>query len=195
MVNTMRKILHESLINIPANVKIMNKSRLVTVTGPRGTLRRSFRHLAVDLSVVNEGKQLKAELWWGTRKAIACIRTVTTHIKNMVTGVTKGFLYKMRLVYAHFPISVGIEGAGKEVQIRNFLGEKIVRSVKMFDGVTAARSTDGTKDEITLQGNSIEAVSQSAANIHTCARVKDKDIRKFLDGAYVSHRGLVVKDD
>jgi len=190
----MRKILHDSTINIPDGVKIHIKSRLVTVTGVRGTLRRSFKHLAVDLSVINGGKQLKAELWWGTRKSMACIRTVTTHIKNMITGVTKGFLYKMRLVYAHFPISVGIESAGKEVQIRNFLGEKIVRTVKMFEGVVASRSSE-QKDEIIIQGNDIDAVSQSAANVHIIAKVKSKDIRKFLDGVYVSSKGMVVKED
>jgi len=190
----MRKILHDSVIDIPAGVKIHIKARTVTVTGARGTLRRDFRHQAVDLSVIDGGKKLKAEVWFGTRKAMACVRTITTHIKNMITGVTKGFLYKMRMVYAHFPISVGIENSGKEVQVRNFLGEKIVRTVKMFDGVIASRSTD-QKDEIVLQGNSVDAVSQSAANIHTCAKVKSKDIRKFLDGLYVSTKARIVKDD
>jgi hypothetical protein len=37
--------------------------------------------------------------------------------------------------------SVQIENSGKEVQVRNFLGEKIVRTVNMFDGVTCSRST------------------------------------------------------
>lgn len=27
----------------------------------------------------------------------------------MITGVTKGYEYKMRLVYAHFPININIE--------------------------------------------------------------------------------------
>lgn len=30
-------------------------------------------------------------------------------LQNMITGVTKGFEYKMRLVYAHFPININIE--------------------------------------------------------------------------------------
>ena len=30
--------------------------------------------------------------------------------QNMITGVTKGYEYKMRLVYAHFPININIEG-------------------------------------------------------------------------------------
>jgi len=34
----------------------------------------------------------------------------------------------------------------------------------------------------------------AAANIQQIARVSSKDIRKFLDGVYVSHKGLVIED-
>jgi len=189
----MKTIRAESVIEIPKGVTVYIKSRYVTVKGPRGILRRSFRHLHVDLILQKNGTQLKAELWFGNRLAIACIRTVTSHIKNMITGVTKGYLFKMRMVYAHFPISVTIENEGKEVAIRNFLGEKEVRTVKMFEGVSAERSLDGTKDEIVISGNDLDSVSQSAANIHGAAKVRSKDIRKFLDGVYVSHKGQVLK--
>jgi len=192
---SMKTIYSENTVDIPKNVKIWVKSRHVTVKGPRGMLRRSFRHLAVDLKIVDGGKKLRAEMWFGDRRSKACIRTVTSHIKNMMTGVSKGFQYKMRMVYAHFPISCTIENEGKEVAIRNFLGEKHVRSVVMFDGVKVERSSDGTKDEIILSGNDINKVSQSAANVHIASRVRNKDIRKFLDGVYVSSKGKVVKDD
>lgn len=66
------------------------------------------------------------------------------------------------------------------MQIRNFLGEKFVRECPMAEGVTIALSD--IKDEIILQGNDIEKVSQSAASITDKCRVKEKDIRKFLDG-------------
>lgn len=52
----------------------------------------------------------------------------------MIKGVTKGYEYKMRLVYAHFPINVNIEEA-KRIEIRNFLGEKRVRAVTMLPGL------------------------------------------------------------
>merc|ERR1712137_1207259 len=100
----------------------MGKSRNVKVTGPRGTLERSFKFLKLDLKVIgNKQKKVRAELWFGNKKAIACVRSVTSAIKNMIVGVTKGYEYKMRLVYAHFPIKVSIENAGKLVEIRNFL--------------------------------------------------------------------------
>merc|ERR1712146_328693 len=72
---------------------------------------------------------------------------------------------------------------GKEVAIRNFLGERVVRTVPMAEGVEIERSAD-VKDELILRGNDINGVSQTAANIQQITLVKNKDIRKFLDGVY-----------
>jgi len=188
------QILSSNTINIPPNVKVVVKGRKVTVTGPLGTLSQDFSHLTLDLQIIDGGKKLRAELWFGQRKAIASIRTCTSQIANMITGVTKGYLYKMRMVYAHFPIAIGIEDNGKKVAVRNFLGEKKTREVIMAPGVTASRSAD-VKDEIVVSGNDLNCVSQSAANIQQIARVTTKDIRKFLDGVYVSHRGLLNEDE
>jgi large subunit ribosomal protein L9e len=190
----MKQILQSKTISIPNGVKVELKGRKVKVTGPRGELSRDFSHLNLDLKLINKGKQLRAELWFGSRKQIACIRTLTSHVQNMITGVTKGFQYKMRLVYAHFPIAIGIEDDGKKVAVRNFLGEKVIREVPLFDGVSVERSND-VKDEITLTGNDIYNVSQSAANIHAIARITSKDIRKFLDGVYVSQKGVIQSDE
>jgi len=74
------------------------------------------------------------------------------------------------------------------VEIRNFLGEKAVRHVKMLNGVTVSESK-AQKDELLLTGNDIDNVSQSAASIQGICRVRNKDIRKFLDGIYVSDKG------
>lgn len=61
--------------------------------------------------------QLRVRKWFGVRKEIAAIRTVCSHIQNMVKGVTKGFRYKMRSVYAHFPINVTIQDGGRTVEV------------------------------------------------------------------------------
>ena len=84
----------------------------------------------MDLQIVKvkaEGREDKVKLavWHGARKHVACLRTVRSLIENMITGVTKGFRYKLRAVYAHFPINVIIQDGGKAVEIRNFLGEKV----------------------------------------------------------------------
>jgi len=111
-----------------------------------------------------------------------------------VRGRAQGFAYKMRFVYAHFPINVAIVDKDTVVEIRNFLGEKIVRRIKCHEGVTVKRSTD-VKDEIVLTGNDVEKVSLSAALINQACHVKHKDIRKFLDGIYISERGVIGGPD
>jgi len=164
--------------------------RKVTVHGPRGSLSRDFSHTLVDITLWPKRREITVDVWFGNRKEKSCIRSVCTHIENMFTGVTKGYEYKMRFVYAHFPINVVITNEGTVVEVRNFLGEKINRIVPLPVGVKAVRS-DKVKDEIVLSGNDVDDVSQSAAQIHQRCSVKKKDIRKFLDGIYVSESGVI----
>jgi large subunit ribosomal protein L9e len=170
----------------------------VTVKGPRGELKKDLKHLAVSFEKpAKSNNTILISLHHGNRKNVAALRTVKSLIQNMIVGVTKGYKYKMRYVYAHFPINVNIDknketGLG-EVEIRNFIGEKIVRRVTMHPGVEVETSSN-VKDEIVLTGNSLENVSQSAADIQQICRVRNKDIRKFLDGLYVSDRGNITED-
>ncbi|KAK3299048.1 ribosomal protein L6, alpha-beta domain-containing protein [Chaetomium fimeti] len=192
----MRYIHSEETLEVPENVKVSIKSRLVTVEGPRGKLVKDLSHIAVSFSSPKKNL-IGIEIHHGVRKNVAALRTVRTIINNLITGVTKGFKYKMRYVYAHFPINVNLdknaETGNWEVEIRNFIGEKIVRNVVMQPGVEAEISKN-QKDELVLFGNSLEAVSQSAADIQQICRVRNKDIRKFLDGLYVSEKGNVVDE-
>lgn len=192
----MRYIHSEETLEIPEGVKVHIKTRNVTVEGPRGKLTKNLGHLAVSFSCP-EKSVLHIEMHHGSRKNVATLRTVRTLINNMIIGVTKGFKYKMRYVYAHFPINVALEKNKEtglwEVEIRNFLGEKLVRRVTMQPGVDVETSKN-VKDQLELTGNSLENVSQSAADIQQICRVRNKDIRKFLDGLYVSERGNIVED-
>jgi large subunit ribosomal protein L9e len=112
----------------------------------------------------------------------------------MIKGVTVGFEYKMRLVYAHFPINASVSDKKDSIEIRNFLGDKYTRRIKMLEGVQIEVST-AQKDELILSGNDIQNVSQSAASIRHACTVKNKDIRKFLDGIYVSEKGNIIKPE
>ena len=85
--------------------------------------------------------------------------TLMLHYINIMFSL-QGFVYKMRAVYAHFPINCVISNEGKTVEIRNFLGEKYIRRVSMNDGVKITASPN-QKDEFIIEGNDLEAVSQS----------------------------------
>jgi len=193
----MRYIHSEETLEVPENVKISIKSRLVTVEGPRGKLVKDLSHLAVTFVVLKKNL-IGIEIHHGNRKNVATLRTVRTLISNLIIGVTKGFKYKMRYVYAHFPINVNVDKSAEtglwNVEIRNFIGEKIVRNVTLQPGVEVEVSK-AQKDELILSGNSLEDVSQSAADIQQICRVRNKDIRKFLDGIYVSEKGNILAEE
>lgn len=81
-------------------------------------------------------------------------------LTHMCVYFSQGFQYKMRAVYAHFPINCVISNNNKTVEIRNFLGEKYIRKVEMGKGVTISASAK-QKDEFVIEGNDVEAVSQT----------------------------------
>ena len=89
----MRDVLSTEELEIPDGVDVSIKSRLVTVTGPRGTLKKNLRHVNMDIQLkphlVKGKKVLSLAVWQGGRKHVACLRTIRSGINNMIVGVTK----------------------------------------------------------------------------------------------------------
>eukprot|EP00796_Vickermania_ingenoplastis_P005418 gene5418-3904_t len=180
----MVKIASSSTTNIPAGVTVKAAGRKVTVSGPRGTLVKDLSHLQLDFRVNKTASTFSVIRWFGAKIPIATINTAIAHVNNMITGVTKGYRYKVRCAYAHFPINVSVEG--QKVEIRNFLGEKRVRRLDVPATVKVSQTDPSkVKDEIVFDGNDLEEVSRQAALMHQLCLVRNKDIRKFLDGIYV----------
>ena len=173
-------------VEVPKGVSVSCKNRQVVVQGPRGSLSRDFRHAQLQMGV-HDG-EFRVELWFGNRKSVAVCNTIVSAVRNMIKGVTEGFEYRMRAAHAHFPILINVTGSSLE--IRGFLGEKRVRVVTIPKGVNINTDT-GTKDEIAITGNDVNDVSQFAASVQQAVRPKNKDIRKFLDGVYVSKSGAI----
>ena len=192
----MRLVKTERTLDIPEGVTVKMSGRKITVSGPRGELKRDFNHVAkIDLHHDKENNMIVAAMYFPTSKITSALRSTCSNISNLFDGVLYGFEYKMRAVYAHFPININIdEKKGDTVEIRNFLGEKRPRTCKMLPGVKAERSSD-VKDQIVLTGNDIDNVSKSCALIHDSCLVKKKDIRKFLDGMYVSEKRVMKPDE
>jgi len=172
-------------------VRIKTLSRKVNVVGPRGSLSRNFQHVLIQIKIQEKKKKMVLKVWNGKKKNLASLNTVCSHIINLIFGVNFGFEYRMKLVYAHFPINLEIMEKGIGLKIRNFLGEKRTRVVYMSHGVTCFRD-ENLKDEIVLQGNDLNLVSSSASSIQQSCLIKKKDIRKFLDGIYVSKKGKII---
>jgi large subunit ribosomal protein L6 len=170
----------EKSIEIPEGVDVKINGRVVTVAGEKGALTRNFSH--APLSIQKEGQVITIGTEWPRKKEAATVGTITSHIQNMIIGATQGFTYKMKIVFSHFPITVKAEG--KTVLIENFTGERSPRRAKIVgDAKVTVKS-----DDVIIQGTSLEAVSQTAANIEQATKVKIKDPRVFLDGIYVYKR-------
>merc|ERR1712222_502 len=185
-------------MNVSCLVTVDVKARIVTVKGPRGEVKKNFSHLAVELQKMNlkekkrSGIHIRIRMWFGGYKQACSVNTLKSLINNMITGVTEGYRYKMRLVYSHFPINAIVAKTNDSVTIRNFLGGKQDKTIDMI-GQTKVRLTPANemKDELVFEGVDNAALSLCCARVNQVCRTGRKDVRKFLDGIYVSGKGKI----
>jgi large subunit ribosomal protein L6 len=165
---------------VPDDVNVTVANKKVTVKGAKVSLTRDFSY--VPIAIESEGKNVRISAKWPRKKEAALVGTIYSHINNMIVGVTKGYTYKMKIVFSHFPITVKIQG--RSVLIENFTGERRPRLVKILGDVKVKLEPE----DIIISGNNLEEVSQTAANIEQSTKVRRKDPRVFLDGIYVYER-------
>merc|ERR1712127_1079064 len=79
----------------------------------------------VDIKYNKAKGIITVDKWFGKKKELAAIKTVCSHIENLFVGVQRGFKYKMKLVYAHFPVNVGIADNKEHITVMNFIGQKV----------------------------------------------------------------------
>jgi len=167
-------------IHVPDNVDVSLQGKVINVKGAKGNLKRDFSYASV--AIEGEGKDIRIWAKWPRKKEAALVGTIYSHINNMIVGVTKGYQYKMKIVFSHFPITVKTQD--KNVMIENFTGERRPRKIKTVGDVKVKIEAE----DIIIEGMNLEDVSQTAANIEQATRVRRKDPRVFLDGIYVYER-------
>jgi large subunit ribosomal protein L6 len=167
-------------IQVPEDVTVSIASKVVSVNGEKGSLTRDFSF--APISIEAEGKEVRISAKWPRKKESALVGTIYSHINNMITGVTKGYTYKLKIVFSHFPISVKLQG--RSILIENFTGERRARHINIIGDVKVKIEAE----DIIVSGINLEDVSQTAANIEQATRVRNKDVRVFLDGLYIYER-------
>lgn len=173
-------------MTIPKGVSVEIKGRYIKVTGPKGFLERTFKYPFIQLMLKDDAILLKVD--YPKKSDKAAFFTIKSHINNMFTGVTTGYTYKMKVIYAHFPLNLSIKGS--EVVIDNYLGEKFPRKANIVGDVKV--TLDGA--DITVEGISKEQVGQTAGNLEKSTRVNKRDPRVFQDGIYLVERnGVPIK--
>jgi len=167
-------------IDIPDKVQVTVQDGIVKVKGPQGEVSKKLAH--PRLKLVASGKTFVVSSEFPRKQEKALIGTYGAHVRNMLRGVTEGFEYKMKIVYAHFPIKASVKG--DTFVIENFLGEKSPRKTRIL-GVT---KVEVKGDQVTLKGPSVEDVGQTAANIERATKIKGFDPRIFQDGIYITEK-------
>lgn len=173
-----KEILQE--IKIPEGVEADLEGNKVIVRGEKGENEREFKIGKLKL----EKKENSIIIWdkKATKKEKKIINTVASHIKNMIKGVKEGFEYQLKICSSHFPITVDVQG--KEATIKNFLGEKIPRKVKIPENV----EINIDRGVIIVTSKNKESAGQAAANFERATKIKSRDRRVFQDGIFIINK-------
>ncbi len=157
------------MIEIPDGVTFQVDGSKVSAKGPQGEVVKVF---SKNATIKLDGNKISVT----ADKALK--GTIESLLNSMAVGVTTGFTKKLKVLYAHFPISIEVKG--NEVTIKNFLGERQPRKTVLV----GSTKLDVKGQNITVSGPDKEAVGQTAANLRTTTRIRDKDGRIFQDGIY-----------
>ncbi len=173
-------------VMLPEDIEAKLEGSVLIVSGPLGVCRKDFSRIPVDLHV--EGDRVRIRPMMGKKRGYSVMKTSASHVRNLAEGVLRGYLYRLKIAYAHFPISVRVQGG--LVLVENFLGERSPRSASIVGERTTVR-VEG--DDVLVEGPCLEEVGQTAANIELATKVKGRDSRVFLDGVYIYERKVQAR--
>lgn len=163
-------------IKMPQGVSARFSDGALVVKGKAGEVTRRFHFGRVAVEV-RDGITLTLEM--PRKQEMAEFNTIASEIRTAVEGAEKGFEYRLKIVYAHFPIKVQVKG--NEVIIENFLGERYPRKARIMGKAKVSISGD----QVTVSSVDVEEAGQTAANIEKATRIKNYDRRVFQDGIYI----------
>ena len=98
-------------------MSVTKENDTVIVKGKLGTIKKDFTKLPATVSI--KDKKIYVNPYGIRKKDLAITNTAKSIVNSMMRGVEKGFTYKLKIVFAHFPISVKVKG--KECTCGKFL--------------------------------------------------------------------------
>ncbi len=167
----------ETTLEIPEKVTVSLKKSMLQVSGPLGKTFKNFNKIPVSLEIKDKTISIKTQ--GNRKKEHAILNTAKSLIKTLCEGVIDGYTIKMKIVYAHFPVTVKTKD--NQVLIENFQGERAPRIARIHGQTKVVAKGD----EVVLTGPVFTEVTQSAAEIAQHTKIKNKDHRVFLDGIYI----------
>ena len=167
-------------VALPAGVTVtleLRNGTRVTVKGQKSQVSRLFVDKCVSFKVEADSLVLKTDV--GTKREKRAVYSAAAHVRNMVLGVQKPFVYKLKVCSSHFPMTAAVQGA--EFVVKNFLGEKVPRKTKMHPDV----SVKVAGAEVVVESANLEAAGQIAGAIELLTFVSRRDRRIFQDGVHL----------
>lgn len=171
----------ENEIEIPEGIEVNIEGFMVSVKGPKGKVKKELKNSKVKVEVKDRKIVINTPIMTKREKKI--VFTFKAHLKNMFKGVQEGFIYKMKICSGHFPMNVSLNK--DELVIKNFLGEKVPRVLKIKP--EAKVKMDG--DIITIESCDKEIAGQVAADMEKLTVIRNRDNRIFQDGIYITNKG------
>lgn len=164
-------------VEVPEGVSVGLQRGVLKVEGPLGYTFKSFRKIPVNLKLEDGAVLLSAQD--NRKEDYAILNTSRSLVRNLIEGIIEGYTIKMKIVFAHFPVSVKVDSG--YILVENFQGEHAPRRAK----IVGSTKVIPKEDDVIITGAVLTEVTQTAANVHQATRIKRKDHRVFLDGIYV----------
>ena len=164
-------------IELPEGITLTREPRTITVKGPKGEVTRKLADKSVSVEV--KGNVVDIGYDFDSKSYKKNLFTIRAHIKNMIKGVSEGYEYKLKICSGHFPMNVSLKGDLFEV--KNFIGEKVPRQLKLKQGVDVKINGD----IIEVKSSDKEIAGQTAASIEKLTKRLGFDKRIFQDGIYI----------
>ncbi len=168
-------------LNIPEGVHVKIDGILFFVKGPKGELKDSVKFRKMIKVEVKEDK-IEISCAKASKNEKKIIGTIKSKIESMIIGVQREYNYQLQICSIHFPITIKIEKG--EFIIKNFLGERKDRVLKLIPGVDV--KVEG--DIINVSSIDKEKAGQTAAGIETITRICGYDRRVFQDGIWITKK-------
>jgi large subunit ribosomal protein L6 len=167
-------------IQIPEGVKVeMHEEGRISISGKLGATSKRVNQRLLVLKIeggkitINGVKNKKL-----AKKAELAAQALASEIRSAALGVEKGLEKKMKIVFAHFPMSIEIKG--DQVLVKNVFGEKKPRTARIM----GATKVEVKGQDVLVKGVDPYDVGQTAANINKLSFARRKDARVFQDGIY-----------
>jgi large subunit ribosomal protein L6 len=167
-------------IEVPAGVDVKIDNGIIEVKGKQGTIKR--RIAVKNVKIVLNDKRIEVFAENATKNEKTNLYTYAAHIRNMMKGAMEGHKYVLKVCASHFPMNVSV--ANNELIVKNFIGEKVSRRLKLPAEVKV--KVEG--DIVRVEGADKELTGQCAASIEQLTRRPGFDRRVFQDGIYITEK-------